>query len=697
MDHKMNVFPGKSFPLGATVYPDGVNFCVFSKSCHFVELLLFDGPEDEAPSQTIRLDPNINRTFYYWHVFIKGIKSGQLYGYRVHGPWLPANGNLFDKDKVLVDPYAKSLYVGKYYSREAATYPGDNCAQAIKNVVVDTDEYNWEGDKHLNIPYSETVIYEMHVKGFTNNPNSGVPDSKRGTYAGLIDKIPYLKSLGITAVELMPVQQFDEQDAVPPLKNYWGYSPINFFSPHFGYSSDKSPLGPINEFRDMVKAFHQAGIEVILDVVFNHTAEGEPDGPIFSFKGFENRSYYILKENKAFYADYTGCGNTLNANHSVVRRLIRDALRFWVAEMHVDGFRFDLASVLSRDEMGKPLDNPPILWEIETDPVMAGTKIIAEAWDAAGLYQVGSFVGDKWAEWNGQYRDDVRRFVRGDVDSVTKLASRIIGSPDIYTDPDRKINRSINFITCHDGFTLNDLVSYNKKHNEENGEKNMDGSDHNFSWNCGVEGTSSDPEIEKLRLRQMKNFLSILFMSQGTPMILMGDEVRRTQKGNNNAYCQDNEISWFDWDLLNVNAGMLRFTKGLIQFVSSLKLFQLDTMLKTSYHTRSAHIIWHGVKLAKPDLSHHSHTLAFTLNYPKAHESVHVMLNAYREPLDFEIPLLHHDSHWVRIVDTSLPTPDDITLPGEAPMIDMFTMKLGAYSVAILMAMKKDGRTSSHH
>lgn len=688
MNHKSDVLPGKSFPLGATVYPDGVNFCVFSKSCHFVELLLFNDPDDEQPYRVIRLDPIVNRTFYYWHVFVKNIKNGQLYGYRVHGPWAPDLGHLFDKDKVLIDPYAKSVCTGKFYSRDAASHPGDNCAQAMKNVVVDTTEYNWEGDKHLNTHYSETIIYEMHVKGFTNHPNSGISADKRGTYAGLIEKIPYLKDLGITAVELMPVQHFDEQDAVPPLKNYWGYSPINFFSPHFGYSSDKSPLGPINEFRDMVKAFHQAGIEVILDVVFNHTAEGEPDGPIFSFKGFENRSYYMLKEKKSLYADYTGCGNTFNANHSVVRRLIRDALRFWVAEMHIDGFRFDLASVLSRDETGNPLKNPPILWEIETDPVLAGTKLIAEAWDAAGLYQVGSFVGDKWAEWNGHYRDDVRRFVKGDVGSVTKLASRIIGSPDIYPDPERKINRSINFITCHDGFTLNDLVSYNVKHNEENGEKNMDGSNHNFSWNCGVEGNSKDPNVEELRLRQMKNFLAILFMSQGTPMILMGDEVCRTQKGNNNAYCQDNDISWFDWNLVEKNQDILKYTKGLIQLIQNSHLFKLDFMLKTSYHTRSAHIIWHGVKLGKPDLSHLSHTLAFTLNFPKVQESFHVMMNAYREPLDFEVPLLHHDSKWVKIVDTSSKSPEDIYLPEKAPVFDRFMMTLKQYSVAILMARK---------
>lgn len=688
---EIDVLPGKSFPLGATVYPDGINFCVFSKSCYYIELLLFDHPEDEKPSQSIRFDPEINRTFYYWHAFVKGLKTGQLYAYRVHGPWAPELGKLFDRNKVLIDPYAKSVYVGKNFSREAASQKGDNCSRAVKSVAVDTNEYDWEGDEHLNTPYNETIIYEMHVKGFTMHPNSGVEEGKRGSYAGLIEKIPYLKSLGVTAVELMPVQQFDEQDAPPPLSNYWGYSPLNFFAPHAGYSSDKSPLGPINEFRDMVKALHKAGIEVILDVVFNHTAEGEPDGPVYSFKGFENKAYYILKENKAYYEDYTGCGNTFNANHSIVRRLIRDSLRFWTTEMHVDGFRFDLASVLSRDEDGKPLKNPPVLWGIESDPALAGTKLIAEAWDAGGLYQVGSFPGDKWAEWNGMYRDDIRRFVRGEEGTVTKLASRIIGSPDIYPAPDRKINRSINFITCHDGFTMYDLVSFNKKHNEDNGEKNLDGSDHNFSFNWGVEGPSVDPVIESLRLRQMKNFYTILFMSQGTPMILMGDEVKRTQHGNNNAYCQDNEISWFDWELLEKNKELLRFTTGLIGFIQASPLFKLDSILKTSYHTRHAHIIWHGVKLGEPDLSHNSHTLAFTLNYPKMQESIHVMLNQFRNPLTFEIPLLHHDSRWRRIVDTAQASPQDFLPMAEAPVVegDFYTLK--EYSAVAIAADKVSG------
>ncbi len=686
---------GRSFPLGATVYPDGVNCCLFSKSSEYVELLLFDDPEADKPRETIRLDPLVNKTFYYWHIFVPGLEPGQLYGFRAHGPHAPAIGHLFDVNKVLVDPYAREVYVPKKFSREAAILPGDNCASAIKSVVVDSEAYDWGDDTHLNTPYSETVIYEMHVGGFTRHPSSGVADHKKGTYAGLIEKIPYLKSLGITAVELMPVQQFDEQDAIPPLTNYWGYSPVAFFAPHAGYSSNKNPLGPANEFRDMVKALHKAGIEVILDVVFNHTAEGEPDGPVYSFKGLENKAYYILKENKAFYADFTGTGNTFNANHSIVRRLIRDSLRYWVAEMHVDGFRFDLASVLSRDENGKPLENPPLLWEIESDPVLAGTKLIAEAWDAAGLYQVGSFVGDKWAEWNGMYRDDVRRFIKGDNGTITNFASRIIGSPDIFTRPDREPNRSINFVTCHDGFTLNDLVSYDKKHNEANGEKNMDGSDYNFSWNCGKEGPSSDPEVEELRIRQIKNFLAIMFVSQGTPMLLMGDEVRRTQFGNNNAYCQNNEVSWFDWSLCEKNAGLLRFTRGLIEFSQSQEIFKITTLLKTSFHTRGAHIVWHGIHLNEPDLRDTSHTLAFTLNFPRKDESVHVMINAYWKPLTFELPLLRRGLSWYKIIDTAAASPNDYQPVAKADSLHKDFISLAGRSVIVLSAHKTRNNLSA--
>jgi isoamylase len=455
----LKVLPGQSYPLGATVYAVGVNFCVYSKHATGLDLLLFDHDNLDEPSRVITLDPKWNRTFYYWHVFVPGLKTGQVYGFRAHGPFDPSQGHRFDATKVLIDPYARAIVGDETYDRESAITPGDNCATALKSVVVDTRSYDWEGDRPLRIPYSRSVIYEMHVGGFTHHASSNLPEEQRGTFAGLIEKIPYLKSLGVTAVELLPIHQFDPQDVRPGLENYWGYSTMAFFAPHRGYSSRKDPVGPVNEFRDMVKALHKEGIEVILDVVFNHSAEGNHEGPTLNFKGIDNKTYYILEENPIYYSNYSGCGNTLSANHAVVGRMILDSLRYWVSEMHVDGFRFDLASVMSRDMSGVPVEDPPILWSIESDPILAGTKIIAEAWDAAGLYQVGTFIGDRFAEWNGPFRDHVRQFVKGDPGAVPHLAARILGSPDIYTEPNREPNRSIHFVTCHDGFTLNDLVS----------------------------------------------------------------------------------------------------------------------------------------------------------------------------------------------------------------------------------------------
>ena len=434
-----------------------------------------------------------------------------------------------------------------------------------------------------------------------------------------------------------------------------------FFAPHRGYSSAKDPLGPVNEFKDMVKALHKAGIEVILDVVFNHTAEGDHSGPTLSLRGLENRAYYHLdRARQAYYANYSGCGNSVNANHSIVRRMIMECLHYWVQVMHVDGFRFDLASVLSRDELGNPLRDPPILWEIESDPVLAGTKIIAEAWDAAGLYQVGSFIGHRWAEWNGQYRDDVRRFVKSDGESTPRLAERIAGSRDLYPQADREPNRSINFITCHDGFTLNDLVSYNEKHNEANQSNNQDGSEANFSWNSGVEGPTADPEIEALRLRQIKNLLAILFVSQGTPMLLMGDEVRRSQQGNNNAYCQDSPLSWFDWSGLEQHAGLLNFVRQLVRLKMGYSLFQQE---KFWTDPAGPDVTWHGIHLNQPDWGAESHSLAFELHDPLRAEHLHVLLNAYWEALEFELPPLPPTLRWRRMIDTALPSPEDFADP----------------------------------
>ncbi len=681
----MQTRSGQSFPLGATVHLDGVHFCVFSKNSTALELLLFDEVDAPQPAQVIPFDPQHNRTFYYWHIFVPGLKPGQLYAYRAGGPHQPHHGHRYNQEKILLDPYGRSVAIGQNFSRRAAIEPGDNTAHAMKSVVADPD-YDWAGDLPLRHPLTESVIYEMHVAGFTRHPNSGVSPEKRGTYAGLIEKIPYLQELGITAVELLPVFQFDEQDAPDGLINYWGYSPISFFAPHRAYSSQQGPLGPLDEFREMVKALHKAGIEVILDVVYNHTAEGNENGPTYCFRGLENRAYYILENDPAKYANYSGTGNTLNANQAIVRRMIIDSLHYWVQEMHVDGFRFDLASILARDEQGRPLVSPPVLWDIESDPVLAGTKLIAEAWDAAGLYQVGTFIGDRWKEWNGKFRDDVRSFVKSDKGMVPKLATRFLGSPDLYSHEEREPEQSVNFITCHDGFTLNDLVSYNRKHNEANGENNRDGHNHNLSWNCGVEGTTDRPEIENLRRRQIKNFLTINVLALGVPMLLMGDEVRRTQQGNNNAYCQDNEISWFDWELPEQHADLHRFVKQLIQLRLTLNVFKHDIPhLTLTQFLEQAKIQWHGVKLNQPDWGYHSHALALTVVSCGGKCLFHIIFNAYWGPLEFEIPALN-GYNWTRIIDTYLESPQDFCEWDSAPAVAGSNYLVKARSVVLLAA-----------
>jgi glycogen operon protein len=677
---------GSSAPLGATVDPGGVNFSVFSKDATSLELLLFDAASDARPAKIIALDANRHRTYHYWHVFVPDLKPGQIYAYRAHGPFAPERGFRFDGEKVLLDPYGLTVAVPKAYDRAAAKRPGDNTAMAIKSVVADPGRYDWEGDVPLKRPFTETVIYELHVRGFTSHTSSGVAFVKRGTYAGLIEKIPYLKDLGVTAVELLPVFQFDPQDAPQGRVNYWGYQPVSFFAPHHAYSSRNEPLGVLDEFRDMVKALHRAGIEVILDVVFNHTTEGGQDGPTLCYRGLANDFYYILENDKSRYADYTGCGNTLNATRPIVRRLIQDSLRYWVTQMHVDGFRFDLASILSRDEAGRPLPNPPVLWDIESDPLLAGTKLIAEAWDAAGLYQVGSFVGDAWQEWNGRFRDDVRRFLKGDNGSVSGVASRLLGSPDIYGHEEREAEQSINFVTCHDGFTLNDLVSYNHKHNEANGENNRDGSDDNLSWNCGAEGPTDDAAIDALRNRQVKNFLALEMLAAGTPMLLMGDEVRRTQRGNNNAYCQDSDISWFDWSLLEQHSDIHRFVRALNAFRQRRDVVAEGNKLSLNQLLQRAKIEWHGVMLNCPDWSEHSHSLAFTLRSLRARYLLHGMLNAYWEPLTFELPpvLAEDQQPWRRCIDTALASPDDIYLWEKAPLVTQATYLVQPRSLALL-------------
>ena len=680
--------PSNSDPLGATIVDGGVNFSLFSRFATGVELLLFDRIDDATASRVIPISAT-DRSYHYWHTVVPGIKPGQIYGYRVDGPNAPERGLRFDSNKVLLDPYGKGVVVPNNYNRWAACQPGDNSATSMKSLVVDPSEYDWEGDLPLQLPSSRTIIYEMHVRGFTRHPSSGVGEEKQGTYAGLIEKIPYLQKLGITAVELLPVFQFDPHDCPLGKINYWGYAPISYFAPHQAYSSRHDPMGPLDEFRDMVKALHRAGIEVILDVVFNHTTEGDHRGPMLSFRGIDNPSYYILEDGGARYANYTGCGNTLNANHPVVRRMILDSLRYWVKEMHVDGFRFDLASVLSRDALGHPLPNPPVLWDIESDPALAGTKLLAEAWDAAGLYQVGNFVGDAWREWNGRFRDDVRSFFRGEPGALRRVADRIVGSPELYGHEEREAEQSVNFVTCHDGFTLNDLVSYNEKHNEANGEGNRDGANDNGSWNCGVEGPTDDPGIEKLRNRLVKNFLTVTMMSLGVPMFLMGDEVRRTQRGNNNAYCQDNEISWFDWGQIEKHADVHRF----------VSLLNARRLLRDVEHERkrvsltaliqNAEKVWHGTKLGQPDWSDSSHSVALEAEVSMEKLRIYWILNAYWEPLNFELPKLENAVLWRRWIDTALDSPNDIVPWQTAEAVSGDAYRAEARSVVILFTSGK--------
>jgi glycogen operon protein len=680
--------PGQSSPLGATRVEGGANFSVFSRNASAIELLLFERDGDPRPSHVIPLDPVISRSYHYWHTFVPEIQPGQLYGYRARGQFDPANGARFDASKVLLDPYGRGVVVPRNYSREAARHPGDNCATAMKSVVVDPSNYDWQGDTPLKRPSSRTIIYEMHVRGFTRHPSSGLKENLRGTYAGLIEKIPYLKQLGITAVELLPVFQFDPQDYPLGKVNYWGYAPVSFFAPHQAYSSRQDPLGPIEEFRDMVKALHREGLEVILDVVFNHTAEGDHTGPTISLRGLDNSIYYLLEADQSRYANFSGTGNTLNANHPIVRRLIVDSLRYWVETMHVDGFRFDLASILARDPSGQVMPNPPVLWDIESDPVLAGTKLIAEAWDAAGLYQVGNFIGDSWKEWNGRFRDDVRSFFLGEDGSVGRLADRFLGSPEIYGHKEREAEQSVNFVTCHDGFTLNDLVSYNQKHNELNGEDNRDGANDNRSWNCGAEGSCGDPAIEKLRERQIKNFLAVTFLSLGVPMLLMGDEARRSQRGNNNAYCQDNETSWFDWNLVRQHAGLHRFVELLAARRALRKMDTERQRRSLNQLLRGATKAWHGVNLHQPDWSPQSHSLAISAEVPEENLSFQLIFNAYWEPLEFELPGGRHAAGhpWCRWIDTSLESPHDIQDWPAAPVVAGRTYRAGPRSVVVLIA-----------
>jgi isoamylase len=658
--------PGSAHPFGVTTCREGVNFSLFSEGATEVVLLLFDASAPLEPIQTVRLDPFANKTFHFWHVFVRGCPTGMLYAFRIDGPDDPQNGERFNANKVLISPYARGVSKD-LWKRSEAIGPHDNLAASLRGVVVDSSGYDWEGDRPLNRPIHESIIYELHVGGFTRSPSSGV--THPGTFAGLMEKIPHLQSLGVTAVELLPVFEFDDSDlslnsAGDPIRNYWGYSTVAFFSPHSGYCMHGAGVSQLNEFRDLVKALHKAGIEVILDVVFNHTDEGNEFGPTFSFRGIDNRTFYLLDPNHpATYLNYSGVGNTFNANHPVPQRFILDCLRYWVKEAHVDGFRFDEGSILARGEDGAPLEHPPVIWQIELDDALADTKVIAEAWDAAGLYQVGHFPGDRWAEWNGRYRDDVRRFVKGDPGLTGAIASRLGGSADVYDSREQTPENSINFITVHDGFTMSDLVSYNRKHNEANGEGNRDGIDNNYSWNCGVEGEAADPDVEALRTRLMKNFFTILLLSRGVPMLLGGDEIRRTQRGNNNPYNQDNATSWVDWTLAATHHGMLRFVQRMIAFRKAHPALSQPAFYSGATNERGVpDIAWHGTLLNSPGFGDPmARAVACTIAGFRGGSDLHVMMNMFWEPLDFEVPAF---ATWRIAIDTFADTPNDIADPG---------------------------------
>ena len=662
--------PGTAHPIGTTVLPDGVNFSLFSEAATDVVLLLFDHGSAIEPAQVIRLDPFRNKTFHFWHVFVRGCGPGIYYAYRVHGPAEPRAGHRFNPNKVLIGPYARSISRDLWRRADAAT-PDDNLATSMRCAVVDVSDYDWEGDRPLKRPLHESIIYEMHVGGFTRSPSAGV--RQPGTFAGLIEKIPYLQSLGITAVELLPVCEFDDSDvslnpAGEAIRNYWGYSTIGFFSPHSGYCVRRDGMSSVNEFRDLVKALHKAGIEVILDVVFNHTDEGNEFGPTQSFRGIDNRSFYLLDAtNPAVYLNYSGAGNTVNANHPLPQKFIVDCLKSWVQEMHVDGFRFDEGSILARGENGAPLVHPPVIWQIELDDTFANTKLIAEAWDAAGLYQVGHFPGDRWAEWNGRYRDDVRRFVKGDPGLTGAIASRLGGSADIYQARGQSPENSVNFVTVHDGFTLNDLVSYNEKHNEANGEGNRDGINENLSWNGGTEGPTADPAIAALRTRQVKNFVTILMLSRGVPMLLGGDEIRRTQGGNNNAYNQNNATSWFDWTMTGTNQETLRFVRRMIAFRKAHPALRRPHFYTGELNERGvADITWHGTTLGSPGFDDpQGRALACTIAGFDGDADLHVMMNMFWEPLDFEVPV-DPQRAWHIAVNTFEPGPHGVADHGPA-------------------------------
>jgi glycogen operon protein len=673
---RFDVSRGHAEPFGASLVRDGVNFSVFSAHAKAVTIVIFE-PGGDTPLARIALDPRVHRTGHVWHAFVRGVDPCVEYAFQMDGP--KTRLHRFDPARLLLDPCARAISGGEEWGRPPTPR---------RSVLID-EEFDWGFDQPLNTPLAETVIYELHPRGFTRHPSSGV--SAPGTYAGLVEKIPYLKRLGVTAVEMMPVTEFDETD-VPRtnpltggrLLNFWGYQPLALFAPKLSYASDRTPGGALAEFKRLVLEMHRAGIEVILDIVVNHTGEGGPDGPTTSFRGLDNATYYMIDAETGRYRDYTGCGNTLNCNHPVVRDLIMECLRFWVTETHVDGFRFDLASVLGRGRDGQVLVDPPLLEGIAADPILAHTKLIAEAWDAAGLYQVGSFPAwGRWAEWNGRFRDDVRRFLRGDAGLASAMANRLAGSGDLYRQG-RTAHHSVNFVTSHDGFTLVDLVSYNHKHNESNGEGNRDGVDVNDSWNCGVEGPDAPPAVLALRERQARNFMAVLFLSQGVPMLLAGDECGRTQQGNNNAYCHDTPLSWMPWDSTSAGEGLRRFVSKLVAFRRRHAVLRAANFLDPDANGRPA-ADWHGIEPFEPDWSDRSRLVVVRLFDREDGRDLLIAVNAEADAVTLHLPAATEGA-WFRAIDTGLASPLDIVdEPDEGPSVGS-TYRVSGRSVVVLVA-----------
>lgn len=671
---------GSPSPLGVTWIKGeaAYNFALYSKYATAVTLLLYSEIDLSIPTYEYGLDPLANKSGRIWHCRLhkSAIPDARYYAYHVMGPNRPEEGHRFDPRKVLLDPYARCVCFPTRFSRAAASGEGPNVGKAPLGLVVTEHHADWAGDVSP-LHTSDLVIYELHVRGFTRRANSGVSSAHRGTFLGVVEKIPYLKDLGITAVELLPVMQQDPQEG-----SYWGYMPVNFFSPHHGYASAGKPFDALREFRTMVKALHVAGIEVLMDVVYNHTAEGNEDGPTYSYRGMDNTTYYLLEEDRTRYRNDSGTGNTLNCGNPYVRKMILDSMRFWREEMHVDGFRFDLASIFTRNEDGSiNLSDPPVIAEIGSAPELEKLRLIAEAWDPA-TYQLGrSFPGISWLQWNGHFRDDVRAFVRGDAGLVAELMSRLYGSCDLF--PDDLMNayrpyQSVNFITCHDGFCLYDLISYNQKHNEANGHNNTDGTDHNLSWNCGWEGDVDVPsEVSAVRKRQAKNFCCLLFLSNGTPMFHAGDEFLNTENGNNNPYNQDNETTWLDWDRLKSNQDIFRFFKNMIAFRKAH-----PSIARSNYWRED--VRWYGAH-GGPDTSHDSHSLAFHLRGASQNDAdLYVMINAYWGDLEFAVQE-HEGKGWRRVIDTSLPSPADFFEPGTEPRLEGPDYLVRARSLVVLI------------